>query len=267
MSRFIFTAEYLDFLRSAYMSMNLRDLTIAFNDHFNLDKTEASIRSALKNHKIRCGRKGKDRLVTQRRTLLTKEQNQFVRRECKGRSRAEMLKLLNETFGLDIKMNQYTAYTKNHNISSGLTGQFEKGNKSWNAGTKGVMKPNSGNFKTGHLPANTRPIGSERTSKDGFIEVKVLKRNPHTGCPTRFIHKHRYVWEQAHGPVPDNMIIAFKDGDKNNCELSNLMLISRAELLTLNRHGYKEMPEELKPSVLALSKLKVKTRARMKEAI
>jgi len=57
------------------------------------------------------------------------------------------------------------------------------------------------------------------------------------------------------------MVVAFKDADKLNCEPENLMLISRAELLTLNRHGYREMPAELKPSVLALSKLQVKTRA------
>ena len=54
------------------------------------------------------------------------------------------------------------------------------------------------------------------------------------------------------------MVVAFKDGDRTNCEPENLMLISRAELLVLNQHGYGEMPAELKPSVLALARLEVK---------
>jgi len=95
--------------------------------------------------------------------------------------------------------------------------------------------------------------------KDGFILMKVPERNPYTGTPTRYKHKHVWVWEQEHGPVPEGMVVVFIDSDKTRCGFDNLMLISRAELLCLNRHGYKDMPVDLKPSVLALSKLQVKT--------
>jgi len=61
------------------------------------------------------------------------------------------------------------------------------------------------------------------------------------------------------------MVVAFINGDKTRCELENLMLISRAELLILNQYGYKDVPDELKPSVLALSKLQVKTWAKEKK--
>ena len=96
--------------------------------------------------------------------------------------------------------------------------------------------------------------------------MKVAEQDPYTGFPTRYKHKHVYVWEQAHGPVPEGMIVAFIDGDKTRCELENLMLISRAELLNLNRRGYKNTPGDLKPSVLALSTLEVKTWKREKVA-
>lgn len=66
--------------------------------------------------------------------------------------------------------------------------------------------------------------------------------------------------------MPEGMVVALRDGDKTNCEPENLMLISRAELLNLNRHGYKDMPDKLKPSVLALSTLQVKTWAKGKQA-
>lgn len=127
------------------------------------------------------------------------------------------------------------------------------------------MKPNSGNFQKGHVPANRKPIGSERISRDGFIEIKVAEKNPYTGFPTRYKHKHVHVWEQRNGPVPDGMVVAFKDSDPTNCNINNLMLLSRAELLKLNQHGYKKMPVELKPSILAVSKLQVKAMAKERE--
>jgi len=99
--------------------------------------------------------------------------------------------------------------------------------------------------------------GSKVCSKDGYILMKIPEVNPHTGAPTRYKHKHIYTWEQAHGRVPDGMIVAFVDGDKTNCDLDNLVLISRHELLNLNQLGYKDTPDELKPHVLALSKLQV----------
>lgn len=263
MSRFKFTREHLSFLRIKYLSMNVRDLTLAFNSHFCLKKTESSIRSALRKYKIRCGRNGKDKLITHKR-LLTYEQDQFVRTECIGRPREETLKLLNKKFSLNIKTHQYVAYTKNHKISSGLTGCFEKNQKPWNAGTKGqgLTGANSGSFKKGDAPINRKPLGSERICpKDGFILIKVAEKDPHAGFNTRYKHKKRHVWEKNFGPIPEDKIVAFIDGDKLNCDPENLMLISRAELLTLNRYGYREMPKELKPTILAVSKLKVATKA------
>jgi len=97
-----------------------------------------------------------------------------------------------------------------------------------------------------------------REEKDGYVLVKIGKRDPHTGFPTRWKAKHVVIWEQTHGPVPEGMAVVFKDGDKLNCDPDNLMLVSRAELLRLNHYHYREMPDDIKPSVLAMSKLEVK---------
>lgn len=69
------------------------------------------------------------------------------------------------------------------------------------------------------------------------------------------------------GPVPKGMVVVLRDGDKLNIEPENLMLISRAELLRLNQCGYKDTPAELKPSVLAMARLEVKTFAMTKSGI
>lgn len=239
--------------------MNTRDLTHAFNERFDMKKTEVQIRSTLKNHKITCGRAPKDRLIT-RFQKYSPEQVTFLRNEINGRSIAELTALFNSRFGTEIPGSKIRALVKNHGMASGVSTRFKKGHKSWNKGTRGIVKPNSGNFKKGHVPANRKPLGHERIcSKTGFILIKIAEKNPYTGSPTRYRHKHVYVWEQENGPVPDGMVVAFRDGDKLNTDPENLMLISRAELLRLNKHGYKDAYVELKSSILTLVKLETKT--------
>jgi len=264
--RFKYTAGQVAFLRTGYPRMSIHDLTGAFNRRFELAKTASEIQSTLKNHRIRCGRKGKDRLISQE-WLFTVEQIAFVRENYAGRSRAEMTKVFNRHFETDMTVAQITTCVHNRGITSGRTGRFPKGNKPWNAGTsgQGLTGANKGSFKKGSIPPNRKSLGTERICpKDGYLLIKVAEKNPYTGFPTRYKHKHVHIWEQENGPVPKGVIVALRDGDKINCEPENLMLITRAELLNLNRHGYKDMPDKLKPSVLALSKLQVKTWAKEK---
>lgn len=40
---------------------------------------------------------------------------------------------------------------------------------------------------------------------------------------------HRLVWERAHGPIPDGLLVHHKDDSKRNNDLSNLELMTHAE--------------------------------------
>lgn len=87
-------------------------------------------------------------------------------------------------------------------------------------------------FKKGNIPANHRPIGSERIDKrDGSILVKVkdgqLQKN--------WMSKSRYIYEQAHGKIPAGHKVIFADGDHSNFDLDNLILVSNAEELIMNQ--------------------------------
>ena len=171
----------------------------------------------------------------------------------------DLARAFNTKFGTGLGDGAIKGVLARAKILSGRTGRFEKGHVSWSAGTKGLVKPNAGNFKKGAIPPNRRPLGAERICPlSGFVLVKVAEKDPHTGALTRYKHKHVHIWEQANGTRPEGMVVAFKDGNKLNCEIDNLMLISRAELLRLNQYNYKEVSEELKPSVLAVAKLEVK---------
>jgi len=262
-SRYRYSLEKVDFLREN-KGLALPELTDAFNARFEETKGVKAICSACKNFKIHRVRKGPGKGNGKPR-LFTPDQVRFLRDNYAGRSVSELTTLFNDQFGADMTRKQIKTFVHNRGIVSGRTGQFEKGQESWNLGKKGYMGANVTSFKKGGVPANRKPIGTERVdSKDGFILVKIAEENPYTGAPTRYKHKHVHVWEQVHGKVPAGMVMAFRDGDKANCDLGNLMLLTRAELLVLNLHGYKEMADELRPTVLIMAKLEVKAKIRTK---
>lgn len=72
----------------------------------------------------------------------------------------------------------------------------------------------------------TKPVGTERKDKDGYIRVIV-----DTGKERL---KHHIVWEREHEPVKNTEILMFLDGDKTNCDINNLILVKRMYLGAIN---------------------------------
>ena len=253
-----YTGEQLEFLRDGYQKMNTLDLTEAFNKRFGQSRTHSAIRSVLRNNGIKCGRKHKDRLVRRLR-LYTEEQIQYLRDNYRDISVAEMAEKFNTEFGTYFTVRQINTALKNRRICSGRLGQFQKGQISWNKGSKGLTGPNRTSFKKGHLPHNTRHLWYERVGKrDGRVEISVPEKNPYTGYNRRFKAKHVWLWEQEHGPVPDGHVVAFADGNPANFDMENLVLLDRLELLRLNKHRHKKAPEEVQPVLITLAKLEAK---------
>lgn len=93
-------------------------------------------------------------------------------------------------------------------------------------------------FKKGRPSLNRRPVGSERVNVDGYIEMKIQE-------PNKWALKHRFVWEHFHGPIPEGHNIQFKDGNKENCSLDNLYLISRADQLKNENSLMARYPEDI----------------------
>lgn len=125
-----------------------------------------------------------------------------------------------------------------------------KGKSSWNKGMKGVdcagENGRKTQFKKGHKPLNSKPIGSERNLGD-YVLVKVAE-------PNEWQLKHYLIWEEAYGPIPDNHIILFLDGNKKNLSLDNLQLILRSQLGQMNLHGLiSDNPEITKSGILIAS--------------
>lgn len=163
---------------------------------------------------------------------FTREQLAFLREIAPGHSTSEHTRAMNERFGLQLTSSQVRAAKKNHGIRSGYDGRFPKGNRPWNAGGHYAAGGRSAEtrFKPGQLPHTWMPKGSERVNSDGYLDVKVEE-------PNKWRAKHRLIWEAAHGPIPKGHAIIFADGDKTNVQLDNLVLVSRGQLVVMNKQG------------------------------
>jgi len=252
-----YTQEQLDFLREGYLKMRIPALAEAFNVAFGLCVSQKALKSTLKNHWYTCGRPAGNRKGE--RLEYTQEHIEFLREHYPAMSRKELTSAFNERFGKAKTVDQVVSFCKRAKITSGRTGYFDKGQQPWNAGTKGLMKPNSGTFRPGNIPGNLREMGAERFDKEGYLEVKIEEANPYTGAPTRFKHKHVAMWEAAHGPTPRGFKVRFIDGDRLNCALENLEMVSAAEHLRLNQIGYADVDSKLKPLMRSIAALEVKT--------
>lgn len=111
-------------------------------------------------------------------------------------------------------------------------------------------------FKSGNLPHNTKPIGYERLSRDGYIEVKVKMRPSNPKCNDNFVPKHKLVWEAANGPVPEGCIVVFKDGNKQNVSLENLACITRGQNAIMNQAHIRCDNPEAFDTCLAMADIK-----------
>lgn len=194
--------------------------------------------------------------------IYTEDEKAFLKEYTPGHSYAEIRKAFAERFDWEITCSQVKASIARYHLSTGRTGYFEKGYIPVNKGKKMseaiYRKCEKTMFKKGHIPANTRPVGSERHDKDGYIMVKVKE-------PDIWRPKHRVVWEKAYGDIPDGFVVTFRDGDKNNTALDNLILMSMSVNLIMNRTGLNGYTDELKETAVKLAELKGVTNAKRRE--
>lgn len=132
------------------------------------------------------------------------------------------------------------------NHENSIKHQFRKNHEPWNKGTKGLQIGGvQTQFKPGNVPHGTKYDGaiSVRTDTSGhtykYIRIK------------KSVWKlyHRHVWEQHHGPIPEKHVVVFKDGNWQNCDISNLECISTRE--NMLRNSVQRYPEEIKEVIRA----------------
>lgn len=227
-----YTKEQKDFIREVSKGRYTAEIADLFNGKFGASVTESQIKSFKANHGI------KSSVPKRRRTnpdsLFSKEQVDSIVENVKRLSNQKLADLVNETFNLSITAKQMKTWKHNHGLSSELKGS--EGMTPPNKGTKGLYNVggNKTSFKKGQKPLNYKPVGTERIDRDGYTLIKVSD----TGAwHKRWKHKHRVMWEKENGPISREHALLFADGNKKNITLDNLILVSRKQLATLNKHN------------------------------
>ena len=181
------------------------------------------------------------------------------------------LKELTDRFNNKFKWNLSESAIANQKNKLGLTsgivgGQFQKGQtpfnkgKTWNEymSREGQKNSSKTQFQKNNIPLATKPVGAERKDKDGYIEIKIA-------MPNKWQLKQRYVYEHTYGKIPKGYNVIFANGNKYNFDLDNLILVSNAELLIMNRRGLYKKDKDLTKTGSLIAKVIDKTNKRKKE--
>lgn len=196
--------------------------------------------------------------INKTRHIWTKEEKEYLGEITSGKHRKEILDLMNKKFEYNFNLAQIENAIKRFGYNTGFNGQFKKGHKTWNKGTKGLTGINKTSFKKGHKPWNKKEVGSERTDVEGYILIKVKE-------PNVWKLKHRILYEKYHNVklTSDDMII-FADQNKLNFEKDNLILISKRKSLTMvtNKLFFKD--KELTKTGVNIAELIIKINEKRK---
>lgn len=188
--------------------------------------------------------------------IWSEDEKEYIKQITPGHHHKEIQKLMSLKFNREFTLTQIKAAIKRYELNTGFTGHFSQGHIPANKGMKGYHAPGSekGWFKKGNMPINHKPVGSERVDVDGYTLIK-------TAEPNVWKLKHKVLWEENKGKVPEGYVLTFLDGNKRNIKLENLTLISMAESLELTRSGLRsEYAELTKTGILVIKVKKACTR-------
>lgn len=176
---------------------------------------------------------------------------EFIRDNSYHVSAEKMAKMIKEKFDYDMTPKQVASYRTRHRLLTGEPYWWRKGVPPTNKGKtideymspETAAKVRKTAFKKGKKPHNKVPVGTE-VYKKGFKYHKV--KDNEVGKDWRDAWKlvHHEVWEDHNGPIPDGYCVVFKDRNRENCNIDNLILMKRGELGTMAIKGYlSECPE------------------------
>lgn len=235
--------ELIQFVKDHGHEGTIEEMAERIRKEFGIVIEYPAMKSFFSNHKIHAApRKGRKR---PEKRITTPEMDAFILEHYKGTGHKAMADLVNERFGTSFTKEQIKAYYARNKLDSGLTGRFDKGHEPWTKGKHWVdymseeAQANSRRtcYEHAHIPDNLLPVGSIRKTKAGYLIKKVKERGYQW---ERWKLLHRLVWEENNGPIPEGYIVGFRDGNKENCEPDNLVLMTMGENAVMNKRGYRE---------------------------
>lgn len=191
----------------------------------------------------------------------SEENVKFLVENVKGISHKELTKRFNDRFNTNLSESALANMKRKLNLTNDIDTKFKKGQTSWNKGrkmsTEQYEKCKRTMFQKGNS-SNARPVGDERIDIDGYTYIKVKQ-------PNKWVLKHRWLYEKAKGKIPKGYNLIFADGNKQNLNLDNLILVSNSELFIINQKGLYKQDKELTKSGAMVAKVLDKVNKRRRD--
>ncbi|TXD45890.1 HNH endonuclease [Polaribacter sp. IC073] len=190
-------------------------------------------------------------------TPFTKDQEDYIKKEFLNIPVKRLADDVGATYGRIMR------FLKNNNlvIPKELIAQRKqdsykkKGSIPFNKGLKqkeymslaAINKTKETRFKKGCVPANILKLGTERFTKDGYLEIKINN-------PSKWELKQRNVYKKhSKEDLKKGDIIIFIDRNKRNFEASNLKKITKSE--NMDRNTIHRYPKEMRQNLILLKKI------------
>lgn len=189
------------------------------------------------------------------RGKYSKEDTDYVIRHYPHEKTSDIAIAINRSMRSVYQLASRLALTKTEQyLSTHDSGRLQKGHTSkggqWNKGKKmsaEVYAKCSGTmFKKGQFPKNTKYDGyiSIRYDKDSGKHYKYIR------VDGKFVEYHRLLWKAHNGEIPKGYNLVFRDNNTMHTDITNLELISDAELM--DRNTFHKYPKDLKETMRAL---------------
>lgn len=180
---------------------------------------------------------------------------EYIKANFSGHTSKELVDMVKQDLGKDVDNHEIYLIRQKYSLKNGVDTRFKKGCQTWNKGLKGYIGANKTSFKKGNRPPNTKPIGTERVEKDGYVFVKVGEKFTNSRNDN-WMPKQQVIYEQYHNvKVPKGSIVIFADNDRTNFDIDNLVMVTRSELLYLNQNRMRYDNAELTKSSVMVARL------------
>ena len=246
MGKRLLTDEQHAYFKQIAVGKYAKEIAEEMYEAFGITLNTKQISLYKRNHGIRSG--VPTNRVGLNPKMFTDEQEDYLKSIVTGRMTDDIAALVNEKYNLQVTPAQISNWKARNGIASGVDACFKPGQKAWN---KGIPFRSGGRsheawFKKGQRSINWRPVGSERLNVDGYLEVKVSE-------PNHWDLKHRVVYREHFGDIPEGHAVVFNNRDRTDCRLENLLLVSRAQLAVLNKRGLLQGDAELNKTAVLIA--------------
>jgi len=170
------------------------------------------------------------------RSKYTEEEISTIKKLYSDTPNIEIAKLLGRKARTIGQFARKIGLRKSEQYMDNKPGCLKKGTKAWNKGISGYMGANKTSFRKGNNPPNRVPVGTiskrwHKKDKKYYLFIKTDK--------TEWKLLHRIKWIIKYGEIPVSHVIAFKDNNTENCNINNLIILSRSENMERNRNREK----------------------------